>query len=335
MAMDFKQLLTMREEIGSLSSKRHKESDVSYLQGLSLLEKAHAQQYKDKSLLLRASDAFMDAIQHNRRNPDPYVGVAYLFLLLGKTPKAIRYLNEARRVAPSHEKARILLDSILEQQDIQKEDAQFAEEFPENTPPTEMAFAANKLPELDRNKDYDLLYDQIETLLMEQSKKLMNEPIEANPSMNISELGNVRERGAQLNQIYGHIDRQLKILDEEIDTSELRIRLRPLEVMKRRLDQILTVSQQYQEIQARSQDAQSQCQKLYRQILSCQTASEQRQIEAAIEPLLDECDKIADALDSIAEQGFDISPVEDYYQQLIGAVETCQDLLDERGESAI
>ncbi len=328
--MDFKQLMTMREEIGSLSSKRHKESDLSHLRGMSLMEKAYAGQFKNKALLLEASDAFMDAIQHNRRNPDPYVGVAYLFLLLGKTPKAIRYLNEARRVAPSHEKARLLLESILEQQEIEKEDAQDAAEMPQELP-EEKAFAS-ELPVLGRDRDYDKLYDELESLLMEQSKALMNESMVAQPSFDNVELAPVRERSQELNRIYAHIDSQLKILDQEIDTSELRVRLRPLDVMKRRLEMVLNTSADYQAIRDRCQKAQTQSQQLYRQILAINSKAAQAQVEAAIEPLLDECDRIADALDGISNRGFDISPVEDFYQQLIGAVETCQDLLDERGE---
>lgn len=328
--MDFKQLMTMREEIGSLSSKRHKESDVSYLRGMALMEKAYAGQFKDKALLLEASDAFMDAIQHNRRNPDPYVGVAYLFLLLGKTPKAIRYLNEARRVAPSHEKARLLLDSILEQQEIEKEDAQLGEET-QQSPAPEKAFASD-LPVLGRDRDYDKLYDELESLLMQQSKALMNESIVAQPGFDNMELAPVRERSQELNRIYGHIDAQLKILDQEIDTSELRVRLRPLDVMKRRLELILNTSADYQAIRARCQKAQTQSQQLYRQILGVNSKAAQTQVEELLEPLLDECDRIADDLDGISNRGFDISVVEDFYQQLIGAVETCQDLLDERGE---
>jgi len=332
--MDFKQLMTMREEIGSLSSKRHKESDLSYLRGMSLMEKAYAGQFKQKSLLLEASEAFMDAIQHNRRNPDPYVGVAYLFLLLGKTPKAIRYLNEARRVAPSHEKARLLLESILEQQEIAKEDAQMAGDMPPPGQP-EKAFSSD-LPVLGRDQDYDKLYDELEALLMEQSKALMNESnVTIQPSFDNFELLPVRERSQELNRIYDHIDTQLKILDEEIDTSELRVRLRPLDVMKRRLELILNTSADYQDIRNRCQQAQAKSQQLYRQILAINSKADQTQVEAAIEPLLDECDRIADALDGISNRGFDISPVEDFYQQLIGAVETCQDLLDERGEGLV
>lgn len=331
--MDFKQLMTMREEIGSLSSKRHKESDVSYLRGMSLMEKAYAGQFKNKALLLEASDAFMDAIQHNRRNPDPYVGVAYLFLILGNTAKAIRYLNEARRVAPSHEKARLLLESILEQQEIVKEDAQMAEEASLSAEP-DKAFTSD-LPVLGRDQDYDKLYDELEALLLEQSKALMNESVVAQPSFDPIALLPVRERSEELNRIYAHIDTQLKILDAEIDTSELRTRLRPLEVMKRRLELVLSTSTDYQEIRSRCQQAQTQSQRLYRQILAVNSKASLSQVEEALEPLLDECDRIADALDAISNRGFDISPVEDDYQQLIGAVETCQDLLDERGEGLV
>ncbi|PIQ26916.1 hypothetical protein COW36_16925 [bacterium (Candidatus Blackallbacteria) CG17_big_fil_post_rev_8_21_14_2_50_48_46] len=331
--MDFKQLMTMRDEIGSLSSKRHRESDVSFLNGMNLLEKAYERQFQDKELLLKASEAFMQAIQNNRMNPDPYVGIAYLFLLLNNTNKAIRYLNEARRVAPSHENARLLLDSILEKEEIEKE---MTGEVSEEQPFAEtIAFAGDHLPVLGPDHDFDALYDDLEALLMEESRKLMDEPFDARPSLQAENLGPIEVRLTQLSKIYKHLDQQLSILDQEIDTSELRVRLRPLDVMKRRMEQVLSTTKSLQEIQSSSRLANKSAQQLFRTILSIQTREEAKLQEQSLEKLLDECDRIADMLDAISENGFSIAEIEDDYQQLVGTVETCQDLLDERNESLI
>ena len=150
--MDLKHLMNMREEISGLSGKRHRESDVSWLHGLDLLEQAAAGGYRHKPFLIRAGESFLIAIQHNRRNPDPYVGMAYLYLLTGDQARAIRYLNEAQRVAPSHDNSRLLLAAIVAGQEAAREQSTAVAGLEQHEIPEAEAFASD-LPVLGPDQD--------------------------------------------------------------------------------------------------------------------------------------------------------------------------------------
>jgi len=113
------------------------------------------------------------------------------------------------------------------------------------------------------------------------------------------------------------IQNQIELLDQEIDCSDLRNKSRILESRLRLLGQILENSEQFIAVQE------------LMQALNLRVVAEiQAPNEQALEYCLDQCDSIADQLDSFATQGWNISEFETIYQELLDNLGQLQDKLD-------
>lgn len=97
---------------GHLTEERHAVAAQSYQQGMACLAQAQAEGFKNPARLKEASAHLLEAIRHQHHLPDPYIGMAYLMLLLNQRSDALHYLDEALRIEPSNPSAASLRQLI-------------------------------------------------------------------------------------------------------------------------------------------------------------------------------------------------------------------------------
>ncbi|HEY9842861.1 MAG TPA: hypothetical protein V6D23_20510, partial [Candidatus Obscuribacterales bacterium] len=178
-----------------------------------------------------------------------------------------------------------------------------------------------------QTQDPDQLYDQLEKALFHWIRELMKQPP---PQAGIKPevIEQLQKQNEELEDRVRGFDRQITLLDQDFDTSELRRRLRPLEVMLQRYQKALEVSESMQMIHKQLQGLIDTVRGISARVQNPVPEQLQR-AEAEIESLMDSCDWVADQLDALDNQGHDIGPLEYSYKILAAIIEQVRDTVDE------
>lgn len=299
--MDFKALQQLQTQ--NLGARRQAEAIKLYQQGLEAFAQATASRFRDKQALRNAFDKWMDALKQHRQNPDPYIGLGYIFLILNDHRAALMYFKSAQGIQPDHPDAALLIQYLV---DLTSGRAP--------QPPA-------GLPAGSDGSDYDALYDRAEQLLDLHLRQLRQLP-GLKPSPHADERQQQEQICADQGQLVAEVKQMLKTLAVEIDTSELEKQLAVLETALRRLQTVKEASASFarlaQEMQACSAEADRALAKV-----------PMPGAEALIESLLDRCDAFADQLDELENRRHDITALKPYYDELVESLNALQDKLDE------
>ncbi|PKL75067.1 MAG: hypothetical protein CVV27_17290 [Candidatus Melainabacteria bacterium HGW-Melainabacteria-1] len=287
--------------VATQSDHRHQASERDYQTGMQILLQAQLDAFKDLSRLQQASDHFLAAIRHHHRNPDPYIGMAYLLHLLEDAPGALRYLSEALRVDPGNQSAYSL------QLAIQEQAAQSLERQPEQPPP-----------------DSDLAYDQLEDLISREIRLISSYP-PPRASLDPEQVLELESRFEQLSQNFGLIQAQIEIQSQELDLLSLQSRLRPIETRIKGFEQALSQSRLMLALnQEMEQEYEATlCLSQYLLYQSPETARLQ------LESTLDTCDEVADQINRLDAAGAATEALEVSYHKLKAVVLHLQESIDE------
>lgn len=303
--MNLKELVRTQS---NLVANRQDESASLCKQAYFLIAEAESQGFVDKAPLKQAMRLFIQAARQKRRYIEPYVGLAYLSLLIEQREVAQKYLTTALQIEPNNEDA-LRLQSYLTEE-------------PEALP--EESF---KLPELD-GLDPDQLYDQLEQSLFGLIRELMKMPPPL-ATLDPDSLEALKKQTDELESQAQTYDKQIQSLEREFDTSELRRRIRPLEAMLKRAQKALEASEQMVQIQSQIQGLLQTVRNISAR-LAQPTPELLQRTENELESLMDSCDWAADQLDALEEHGHDISALAHSYHVLTAIIEQIRDSLDEQ-----
>lgn len=306
--MNLKELVKTQS---NLVANRRDESETQCKQAYFLIAEAEANGFTDKAPLKQAMRLFIQAARQRRTYVEPYIGLAYLSLLIDQKEVAQKYLQTALKIEPQNEDALRLQNYITE--------------GPEESPTDSFS-----LPELEKPLDHDQLYDQLEKTLFHWIRELMKlEPPVA--TLKPEDLETLQARTDELESRVLSFERQIGSLDKEFDTSELRRRMRPLEVMLQRGQRALEVSEQMQLIQKQVQGL-AETVKAINARLQNPTADLLARLENEMESVMDSCDWVADRLEQLDGQGHDISQLEHNYNILAAMIDQIRDVMDEHNQ---
>lgn len=329
--MDLSLLHDLRQQSSQLASQRHEKSDEAYQEGLKALAQAQASGFRDKAALKQASQQFLKAIQMARGKAEPYVGLAYLLLLLGQQDQAIRYLHQALRIEPDHEDSRKLLHHIQNPQAV-----------PASTtaPRASAAGSAEHSAEPRSQKDFNILaLDRPDAApaasvdrhhaLREQLTMLSYEASKL-PTQLMLDRKQLAEHRTQI-QTW---EERLEGLQEEINdlesTQNVNSLHRSVQVLERRIEKLAKLcrdSEHLCQIHDGVIDAQLE---VRGQLKKAPFSPDQAvQLEARLEEFLDECDRLADLIDESEAQGLDTQALAMNYEALAADVERFQDAVDD------
>lgn len=319
MALQLAELARQAQAEGS--QRRQEQAEKWCEKGFRLLAQASQAGFADSGQLEKALEAFFRASQQMRRMVEPYVGISYILLLLGQAGEARHYLRQALIYNPDHQDAQRLY-SFVQEQASTLQDSQ-AHELP-----TLGSLNSSHL----NADDYDQLYDQVESEIQQKVHQLLSQTEPAQPTLKPALLERYRQTLTTLSEFYAQVQTQISIIDQEIETADLRAGLRPLEQMLKRYQVLCQLSEHFMHIYQHINSQLQQIESLQQQL---QTTPEHSLAlhESSLENFFDSCDKIADQLDNLDAEGHSIQVLEGPYAELLNKLETLRDALDDQAET--
>ncbi len=313
----------MRDQNQNVLGRRQLEAEERLNFGLACIEYGYEESFKRPEVLHEAASALIDAMTLNRRDTRAPFSLAYLFFLIEDFATAQEYLHLALSLDP-HEPVALALQETLHQEVLKAR----KQPQPVNRRP---AADNSALPEPETELDYDRFYDRIEKQIVDVLHALtaFQPPKVATTPLDFKALKSEYKR---LCQQFTDLNEALVILDEELDTKDLRQMLRPLDIYLERFRQMMVQSQSVQQLN-RDLEAETQVvQQVIQEAQNSLSAADLEALEENAEVLLDNCDGFADRLDPFESQGIHLKSSIRLYQELIQAVETLQDLTDNLAE---
>lgn len=320
--LDFATLNQAKQGLAKSDQQRHQQSAELYSQGRQLIRESLGDVI-NKTKLKQATDCFSKGIQYHYKNPDNYLGMGFLFLLLSQPREALPYLKTALELKP---------DSELGQELLRQAQRVAAPGSATTTPPS----ASSPSPVItipQQARDYDALYDTTEAALMLALKTVMSDHILGlQPTPDATQLQHIHSQLTLYQGQISHFNQQLHILDEEIEVSDLR---RTLGMIDRAVQRLVTKATLFEQFVALAQDVQQhQAQALALTETAHTTADPSliANLETQLQTLLDHCDHVADQLDAFDAKAIDIGSLQPLYQGYVSQLEALQDALEETAE---
>lgn len=304
--MNFKALANSREQLVSELNAGHVEvSELSAFQGFCCLMAAEEQGFRAPDLLKKAADAFGISVQYNRKNPQPLMGLAYLFLLVKDPRSAAPYLAQAAQLAPDHPDLIVLNHWLL------------------GKSPDQPAESASDLQS-------DQHYEEIERLISASVQQYLQ--LHPLPSIEPQLYLRLQEQQVALRQRCESLHAQLNAVQTNNESFGLEYQLKPLWEKLKAFEVAVQISREYVSLVKSIQTDISVVEDFN---LRLQLRAEEallNELEQKLESWLDRCDAIADQLDDYDRQGFEISQVEKYYQSLCQKIEYLQESVEDNLE---
>lgn len=303
--------------------------------GFRYLLESHRTGFQDFSYLQKSFESLTKALQRDRKNPDYYCALAYLCVLVKDFRTAHRYLDTLALFSPDESDAQFLMDYLrfrapeLFPEESQEnplaallEQNQAQEESPENT--GERPAQAQSKP--DPDMDYDQLYEKVEAQIYQRLRSYMQLHL---PSMSVdaNEIKILEGHEERLSILILELHEKLRILEQDMDVSELTQNLRPLEQQLSRIRAILDLSRRTRKLKVGLS-------RLTRDVMETHKQCDKRELsnqafESKLEVYLDRCDALADQLDELENAGHGIQAMEKPYERVISLIESLQEKIDE------
>ncbi|MEZ0373489.1 MAG: hypothetical protein ACAI44_30650 [Candidatus Sericytochromatia bacterium] len=311
--MDLQALASLEKKNSGSASQRHATARDLIRLGVECLHEAAADDYQDSTLLAEACEHLLEAIRHNRSDPDAYVGMGYLLWIAGEHTEALLYLSEAVLLDPQNTDARTLVE--FNQQALRA--PRSAERLAGLVAPSRLAVPAED--EFDRR--YDALEDRIKEELRQLAARKPDAFAVTNDRFRVERME--RHFGAMI-QTHAELEAELTIVGQEIDCEGLQRKLKPLEIALKRVCDVLNRCWMLIELQ---------------DSLAFHNAWLKRQLglgaglpadfsHERFHRLLNDCDHLADLLDGLEHGGEDVTHLIGAYERLVAHVGDLQDRVD-------
>jgi chromosome segregation ATPase len=317
--MFLKELTKIQTAAADQKGDRQKISNEACQQGLRLLQQVSQSNPPNPAELKKAFRDLVKAIQYNRRNSAAYMGCAYLQVMAKNEAMARKYLQELLKIEPEHAAAQDLLQFITKQG-----------KAPAKLPTLAAQSPLQLKPEPPKEQDLDALYDQVEAHLMGLQKQLLGLSALLKPSLKPEATEALRQEQQHLQALLKGLNRQIEMIDQEIETTELRQQIRPFETLLKRAESVLTIAHEMAELQTRMESAEERLKHLSDRLKGKEMGLSSA--EAELESIMDLCDACADEIDSLENAKHDVSELVPLYENLINQLESSRDLIEDMNE---
>lgn len=284
----------------SLTRQRRDGADLFCRQAYALLAESESQGFEDKDLLKEAMRLFIQAIRQQRQNPEPYLGLIYLFFLIGEEGQAQQYVEIVLKLDPDHQEAQAL------------------RHFMQAKPETEQAL---KLDWDGEQLSPEQVYDKLELSLFYVLQDLRHQSL---PLVGFEHLAKISRYLQQLKAWLSQFEAGLKQLDLSYDTSSLIRRLEPIETRIGLLHHFIFVCNQLQLLSVDFKVLLSESRLLYQAIAAGQIGG----AEVRLESLLDAYDKALQRLLDLETPGLDLSEIKRTDTVLQAIIEQIYETID-------
>lgn len=300
--LDFALLQTVNPSSRSRLQERQTTARRHFADGLTRFERAQDSDFRDREALVAANQSFSKAIEADPLFLAPYLSLAQLLALYGIKHEALACLGIALTIQPTSQQAQSLKAYI---------ENLVRPESPSG------AYGANI-------SDHDLLYEnlrfEIETRVRQIDGQAQALRWFGIPSQN--NLNALHQFCWQLAQDYRDLGQRISALDTAIETSELFLRAGVIEKQLCQLKQRLQTGQRFLELQTNLEAESTRI-----EALLLHAGPEAR--DAALENLLDRCDRFAEQLARLDAQGHDILVLKPAYKLLSQRLELLQEAIED------
>ncbi|PIQ23230.1 hypothetical protein COW36_18960 [bacterium (Candidatus Blackallbacteria) CG17_big_fil_post_rev_8_21_14_2_50_48_46] len=255
----------------------------------------------EKQILREVMLMLIGCIRLSRSFPDPYLLLAYIYLSLRLPHLSLKYLKVAEHLQKEHPQIAKLKQAL--QTNFQ------APLVRKNQP----GFQIQNLGE----QDFDALYEEVLDQVKTEMRSAMEFPLPMGPTCDRSLLAQLHRSGNALSENLVLLQSQIEVLDQEIDCTELRRRIQPLESRVRLIAQVCEQSEQFISLED-----------MMRQSIQHIEMDLEKTNDQHLEIWLDQCDGFADQLDHFSQKGWEIAPLELTYQNLLELLTALQEKLD-------
>lgn len=295
---DLKTIAKQTQSLNKQTNQRHNQANSEYQKGVVTL-----QQYvknPQRSLLLEAIQHLMQASRFNRLDPLPYVLLGRVYWSMELKALALRFLRAAQSLSPD-------LPAVVELCELLT-----SGKSPQKWQPGLSSVQSDEL-------DYDALYDELEAHIQSEVQTVMNIRLPLHPTWQQDVILDLDESLQKLKQTELIIQENLQIVDQEIDTAELKQLMRPLFQRLKQIEMLyqhcLLFAQIWEVIYVL---------KGYVEERLGQDLIDDEGLEAA----LDQCDSLADQLDDLAQKGLAVGPLEKAYEEMTQKLAIWQEQLE-------
>lgn len=325
------------KDLEHIASKQAQKTDVSkqsrfnlvFKKGLLLLERAHTEGFNNPETLLSSCDCLIDAITFLRTDIRPYLALAYIFTILEDFKTAEEYAYAAIKLEPDNADVVTFLEALTSFKKVAKQDA-----APQNNQPLEIAIpsAPKFSPKAPAEPDCQALYKELEVFILDKVKHLFSSNhSQIVPTVDRKKYTLLEQSLKNLNQVIAYIEQQLKLIEQRLNSSQLRERMMPFTVLKKRYVQALNTSKSLMEINDTIELWSFKTNKQVQVVNQKLTMSALTYGRIDVDRMMDGCDLIADQLDQFSESdNIDISLVESSYEKLLGLVESLNGMVDDK-----
>lgn len=313
----FQEITQVDDQLSALSKKRQQEADHHYRMGFQILDTAFKQQFQNLALLEQACNEFIQAMRHNRSDVRPYLALSYLFSLVSNYPNAWKYAKAAKQLEPNSDVVLNWEKTLTEQQK--------KAEIKKQRPPELSQSHASELEPTPQN--IQQMYTKLQNFLVAQVKHVM-ELKSPEPSLDNSALHEMNMALHIFQQNAEQIEAQFAWLEKHKNIDDLRKLYTPFEANLRRFREAIGVAMSLSELLERCQELNREVEVIKTKIQKLADSQEIPPVSELLETVLDQCDYLADNIDYLETQGYDLALVETVYSRLSKDVTECQDLLD-------
>lgn len=287
--------------------KQNKRSeDELYQQACEQLTTCINSNFTQSELLAQTMENFADLLQKEPTNPRAFVALGYIFIMgLQQYREAQPYLDYALNLDPHHPTALELKRVMSTFSEIQA----YADL---------MISPAGEI-------NYDQLYDETEQQLITQVQFFAEAQSDFVFSLEPEVIDQMLGHYNTIRNWITGIEQRISIIDQEIDTSDLSLKLKQLETLTKRFAHTVTFSQVLVRLNERLESW------IQRIQLEIQTLSQNKSHPLnpdTINSYLDQTDVLADQLDALEQNGVPIHLVLDKYNALAQIIEKLQDTID-------
>lgn len=283
-----------------------------YEKGMDILLKVHAQNFENPYEMLEALEEFIKVITLDSDDIRPYLACCYIFILVNDFVNATSYILAAKQVDKTNPIIPIFEEMLLA--------SQKRVQTPQSTNTPEPSTLTEDI-------DFDALYDELELYIIDATKNAMSTRFPT-PTEKEDKYCELKELQLKFKEQVKYIQRELKVIDHEIEISELYLKYRPITIVLNRINKNVKRSQSLVKLEnmiLKEIDAIN---------LLCRYVSKFKnralpQLDVTLEKHLDRCDRIADQLDYLHDEKVYIKGVEVSYEKLIEVLQIFQGMLEE------
>jgi len=311
--VDFSAIASIQQTRQQLENRRQNQAEALMKTAFEAMRKAFDPNSgrQKRQFLQAALEAFGNALQQQRSNPEIYIGLAYLLISMQEFAQAYNYLQEGQRLAPDHPDIEQML-TYLKQRSERIQTKPVAN--------TGESYSAEPLPGED---EYDELYDKVESQLQTALAGIQREVLPAKPTLALSQSPTLAQLLAHYQQLSQSLQRDLRILHSEFDTAPLEQQMARLNVFLKRCQGLLAGAKELTLLYQALQGFRAEVKGLI-QAFSPAAAL------PPVDDLLDRCDAFADQLDEYERKGYVLKELLESYEAVVEDLENLQNLIDEQ-----